>query len=217
MRVFLADDHRLLREGLRALLEREGMHVVGEASSGRELLEELERTRPDLVVVDISMPELNGIDATRRVLAIAPETSVIALSMNGDRRQVLGMLEVGASAYVLKSSAGRELLHAIAEVSAGRKYVSPAIADVLPELPEGKRDSSPMRSSELPATALSAREREVLQLVAEGNSSKEIAGKLNIAVGTVETHRRQIMERLGLRTIAALTKYAVREGLTTLD
>jgi DNA-binding NarL/FixJ family response regulator len=207
MKIVIADDHRLVRDGLRALLEREGMEVVGEAASGREVIPLFFGVRPDVLIMDVAMPELNGIDATRQVLAASPLAKVIGLSMNDDRRHVIAMLNAGASAYLLKTSAADELLQAIREVVADRKYVSPAIAGVV--LDELAASSA--------APALTTREREVLQLVAEGLSSKEIACRLNVAVPTVETHRRQIMDKLGLRTIAQLTKYAIREGLTSSE
>jgi DNA-binding NarL/FixJ family response regulator len=207
MKIVIADDHRLVRDGLRALLEREGMEVVGEAASGREVIPLFFEVRPDVLIMDVAMPELNGIDAARQVLAASPLAKVIGLSMNDDRRHVIAMLNAGASAYILKTSAADELLQAIREVVAGRKYVSPAIAGVV--LDELAASSA--------APALTTREREVLQLVAEGLSSKEIACRLSVAVPTVETHRRQIMDKLGLRTIAQLTKYAIREGLTSSE
>jgi DNA-binding NarL/FixJ family response regulator len=217
MRILLVDDHRMMREGLRALLEREGMTIVGEAASGRDVLKIVEDLRPEVLVMDVSMPDLNGIDATRQVCAAAPWVTVVGLSMNADRRFVLGMFEAGASAYVLKTSAADDLVQAIREVAAGRKYLSSKLVETVPGWPEsvGHRTRTPVP---FPAVkALTAREREVLQLVAEGNSSKEIAAKLEVAVPTVETHRRQIMDKLGLHSIAELTKYAIREGLTSPD
>lgn len=207
MKIVIADDHRLVREGLRALIERAGMEVVGEAASGREVIPLFLEARADVLIMDVTMPDLNGIDATRQLLAVSPLAKVIGLSMKDDRRCVLAMLGAGASAYLLKTAAADELLQAIREVAAGRKYVSPAIAGVvLDEL---------AAASATAQTVLTPREREVLQLVAEGRSSKEIAVILNLAVPTVDTHRRQIMDKLGLRTVAQLTKYAIREGITS--
>lgn len=212
MKVLLADDHRMVREGLRALLERAGKNVVGEASTGHEALAEARRLLPDVVVMDIGMPELNGIDATKRLVAEFPQLKVVGLSMNADRRYVMAMLEAGAAGYLLKNSASEELLTALSAVGRGETYLSPAVAGgvvarAISGDPAAKGEERP----------LSVREREVLQLVAEGKSSKEISHILQIAVPTVETHRRQIVEKLNLRTIAELTKYAIREGLTSSD
>lgn len=213
MRVVLADDHRMMRDGLRALLERAGVEVVGEAATGHEALSEVRRLRPDVVVMDIGMPQLNGIDATKRLLAELHGLKVLALSMNADRRYVIAMLEAGAVGYLLKNSASEELLTALEAVTRGETYLSPAIAGsvVAQAIQGGSADRLAVQRE------LSVREREVLQLVAEGKSSKEIGAILQIAVPTVETHRRQIMEKLGLRTIADLTKYAIREGLTSSE
>jgi DNA-binding NarL/FixJ family response regulator len=213
MKVLLADDHAMMRDGLRAVLERAGVQVVAEARDGHEAIAEASRARPDVVVIDISMPRLNGIDATRRLTTEMPGIKVIALSMNSDRRYVIAMLEAGAKGYLMKSAASEELLLALAAVSAGETYLSPAVAGGVVE--RALRAGSP--ETEAPKNPLSAREREVLQLIAEGKSSKEIAKALGIAVPTVETHRRQIMTKLNLRTIAELTKYAIREGLTSAD
>lgn len=222
MKILLADDHRMMRDGLRALLEREGLEVVAEAADGREAVTLALRLHPDIVIMDVSMPDLNGIDATRQLRAEAPKIKVIGLSMNADRRYVLAMFAAGAVGYLLKSSASEELIQALHAVSAGQKYVSPAIADiVLEHLTEGAearggRHSTPPQRLQL-AKALTAREREVLQLLAEGKASKEIAAQLGVSLATVETHRRQIMDKLGLRTVAELTKYAIREGLTSIE
>jgi two-component system response regulator NreC len=210
--ILLIDDHRLMRDGLRAVLENAGLSVVGEGSNGREVFPLVDRLKPDIVLMDITMPELNGIDATRRLLGEHPEIKVIALSMNSDRRYVVAMFKAGAVGYLLKTSACEELIVAIRTVSEGLNYVSPAIAaQVIGDL---VGDRPPMPAATKP---LSLREREVLQLLAEGKSSKEIAVQLALAVPTVETHRRQITEKLGLHSIAELTKYAIREGLTALD
>jgi DNA-binding NarL/FixJ family response regulator len=213
MRILLVDDHTLMREGLRAVLEkRPDMTVVGEAANGREAMELAGTTRPDVVVMDISMPELNGIDATRRILAEHPHIKVVGLSMNSDRRYVVAMFAAGAHGYLLKDAASDELILAVTAVMRGNRYVSPAVASmVVDALLKG--EGIPAPSQEKP---LSSREREVLQLLAEGNSSKDIAVRLSLAVPTVETHRRQIMEKLNLHTVAELTKYAIREGLTTV-
>lgn len=210
MRVLLADDHRIVREGLRALLEKAGVQVVGEAGNGHEAIAEAHRLHPDVVVMDIGMPELNGVDITRRLTAELPEVKIIALGMNHDRRYVTAMLTAGASGYLLKNAASDELLGALDVVMRGDTYVPPAIT--LPPT-----DPTPEASPPESLRPLSPREREVLKLVAEGKSSKEIAVALQIAVPTVETHRRQIADKLGLRTIAELTRYAIREGLIRDD
>ncbi len=212
MKVVLADDHAMMRDGLRAVLEKAGIEVVGEASNGREAIAVTTRLRPDVVILDIAMPELNGMDAARRLTADVPGIKILALSMNSDRRYVVAMLEAGASGYLLKNAASAELLDALNALSRGQTYLSPAIAGSVVDLALHKASVRPAAGR-----PLSTREREVLQLLAEGNSSKEIAAALSIAVPTVETHRRQIMEKLGLRSVAELTKYAIREGLTTTE
>jgi DNA-binding NarL/FixJ family response regulator len=213
MKVIIADDHGMMRDGLRAVLEKAGVEVIGEAANGHEAIAEARRLQPEVVVMDIAMPELNGIDATRWLATEMPSVKVVALSMNADRRYVTAVFGAGAVGYVLKNSASEELLTALQVVTRGETYVSPAIAASAADraMPGG----APGHHE--PSRPLSAREREVLQLVAEGKSSKEIAVALQIAVPTVETHRRQIMDKLHLRTIAELTKYAVREGLTSGD
>lgn len=211
MKILLVDDHKMMRDGLRALLEKEGEEVVGEAANGREAIALTHRLRPQIVVMDISMPELNGVDATRRLMAELPDVKVIGLSMNSDRRYVVAMFEAGAVGYLLKNSASEELMQAVRAVTGDLTYVSPSIAAIVVD--------SCIAPSSLAKSGrpLSPRERQVLQLLAEGKSSKDIASRLDIAVPTVETHRRQIMDKLNLHTIAELTKYAVREGLTSLD
>jgi DNA-binding NarL/FixJ family response regulator len=213
MKILLVDDHKMMRDGLRAILEKEDLEVVGEAASGREALAQARRLRPQVVVMDISMPDLNGIDATGKLLAELPGTKVIALSMNSDRRYVLAMFKAGAVGYLLKNAASEELIAAVRAVADDLTYVSPSIASLIVD---DALDGT--RAAHGPAQrTLSPREREVLQLLAEGKSSKDIAARLDVAVPTVETHRRQIMDKLGLRTIAELTKYAIREGLTPLE
>ena len=213
MKVLLVDDHKLIRDGLRAILEREGVSVVGEAGSGREALELSRELRPDVVIMDISMPDLNGVDATKRIVGERPETKIIGLSMRSDHRYVAAMFQAGAKGYLLKNSSFEELIRAIHAVAQQLTYVSPAVAGPFVDVTLGR--AAPAEAG--PNKALSVREREVLQLLAEGKTSKEIATKLSLALPTVESHRRQIMEKLGLRSIAELTKYAVREGLTSLE
>lgn len=209
--VLLVDDHQIMREGLRAILETHPeIHVVGEAADGHEAIAVALATRPDVIVMDVSMRGLNGVDATRRIVSELPEVKVIGLSMHSDRRFVLAMLSAGAVGYLLKDAAADELLRALQAVVAGKTYLSPAISSIVVET--ALHVSRPTEVS-----TLSGREREVLQLLAEGLTSKDIGRKLHIAVTTVETHRRQIMDKLKLRTVAELTKYAVREGLTSLD
>ncbi len=211
MRILLADDHALMRHGLRAILEREmDITVVDEAENGRDAVEIARRTRPNVVVMDIGMPGLNGIDATREILAENREAKVIALSMNSDRRYVVAMFAAGAVGYLPKDAPSSELILAIRAVLQNRTYVSPAVAETVVA---GVRASHPPEAPK----ALSTREREVLQLLAEGKTSKDIAATLHVALPTVESHRRQIMAKLGLRSIAELTKYAIREGLTALE
>lgn len=213
MKIVLVDDHQIVRDGLRALLEREpGMIVVGEASNGRAAREVVAERRPDVVVMDVSMPELNGLEAARQISTEHPNVKIIALSMHADHRSVLAMLSAGASGYVVKMTAGAELVRAIQAVTAGHTYVSPEVATLI--VGALRKHSAPPGA---PAGELSTREREVLQLLAEGRTSKEIASRLGVAVSTIDTHRRQVMDKLDLRTIAELTKYAIREGLTSVE
>jgi DNA-binding NarL/FixJ family response regulator len=214
MKILLADDHKLLREGLRMLIEKlDRMIIVGEADNGVSAVRMARDLKPDLVLMDIAMPDLNGIEATRRIMTEAPGVKVIALSMHADKRFVRHMFAAGAAGYVLKGSAFEEVAASIKTVAAGRIYISPKITDqVLAEYV--KQLTKPSAEVESP---LSGREREVLQMLAEGKSSRTIAGRLHISVTTVDTHRKHIMDKLGFRSIAELTKYAVREGLTPLD
>ncbi len=212
MRILLADDHKMLRDGLRALLERKpGMEIVGEASTGHQAVELSQQLRPDVVVMDVTMPELNGVEATRRLVAAHPDIKVVALSVHTDRRYMMAMFEAGAVAYVPKSVAFEELALAIDAVMQGQRYLSPTITGAV--LEGYLRKVSPA----VPGGTLSPREREVLQLLAEGSSSKDIAARLGLSVATVETHRRQIASKLDIHSVAELTKFAIREGLTSLD
>jgi DNA-binding NarL/FixJ family response regulator len=210
-KILLADDHQIVCDGLRMVLENEGgMQVAGTASTGREAVRLTRELQPDVVIMDVAMPELNGIEATRQIVDAQPGTRVIGLSMHADKRFIRGMLEARAAGYLLKECAAAELALAIRTVVGGRIYLSPAITGVVVEDYVGHRGDERRR-------LLTPREREVLQLLAEGNSTREIAQSLFISVKTVETHRRQIMEKLNIHSVAELTKYAIREGLTSLD
>lgn len=214
VRVLLVDDHRLVTDSLKAVLgELRDVEVVGTAVNGLEAVTIAADQRPDIVLLDISMPQLNGIDAARRILKDNPDIGIIMLSMHSDRRFVQEALRVGARGYILKESALQEVLEAIKAVTRGEVYFSPAVHDqVLQDYVERlKQNGAPSQ------TELSGREREVLQLLAEGQSTKQIAATLHVSVKTVESHRNQIMSKLDLHSIAELTKYAIREGLTHLD
>ena len=214
VKIILADDHRIMREGLRALLEREaGIEVVAEADNGRTTVELSRELNPDVVVIDIGMPDLNGIDATRQIVSESPAVKVIALSMHSDRKFVREMLSAGASGYLLKDSAFEELGIALTTVINNQTYLSPKIANTVVKDYLGKVE--PKESKVSPA--LTKREREVLQLIAEGKTTKDIASHLYVSIKTIETHRKQIMDKVGLNSVAELTKYAIREGLTSLE
>ena len=209
-RVLLADDHQMFRHALRTMLEQEAsIEVVGEASNGQELLSVAAKTETDVVCMDIGMPQMNGIEATRRLLAINPDVKVIGLSAFTDRDFVLDMLKAGASGYVTKAETGEELLRAIRSVRQNRKYLCPEVASALTgALIDGSNGTAA-------APRIGPRERQVLQLVAEGHTSAEIAERLHVAFSTVEVHRRNIMRKLDLHNVAELTKYAIRNGITT--
>ena len=215
IRLLIADDHTMMREGLKALIQKEdGMQVAGEAANGKETVELVRKSGAHVVVMDVAMPDLNGIEATRKILRDNPHIKVVGLSGHANREFVREMLKAGASAYVLKSRAYEELVQAIREVMKGRKYLSPDVArGVVDEYVE---ISTNIRGN--PAfVVLTERERETLQLLAEGRSTKEIADDLNVSVKTVETHRRNIMDKLDIHSVAELTKYAIREGITSID
>jgi len=214
LRILLADDHKIVREGLKWIIERrDDMEVIAEADNGRQAVELTRSLMPDAVVMDIAMADLNGLEATRQILADNPDVIVIALSAYGDRRYVLGMLEAGAKGYVLKANAGDELVRAIEAARDGERYLTPEVADAVMDGCTGK--SSPIDMGV--RCVLSPREREVLQLLAEGQNSPEIARSLHISARTVEAHRRNMMDKLDLHSVAELTKYAVRQGLTHLE
>jgi DNA-binding NarL/FixJ family response regulator len=211
IRVVLADDHRMLREALRAVLEKEpDIEVVGEAADGHATLQLARKLAPDVVVLDVAMPELSGIDAMSQLASHHPKIRVVALSAYSDRRYVLEMLKAGAAGYVVKAAAGTELLRAIRAVASGRSYLCPEIAGTV--IDDVKHRDSPVSRG---LAALGRREREILQLIAEGQRSAALAKRLFISVATVDTHRRNIMRKLNLHTVAQLTKYAIREGLSS--
>jgi DNA-binding NarL/FixJ family response regulator len=212
--VLIADDHRLFRDGLRGLLEREGdFKVVAETADGAETVATAARLRPDVVLMDISMPGLNGIEAARRIVALDPGTRVVMLSMHADRRFVTESLRAGATGYLLKDCDFSEVLRAVQAVTAGTIYLGSRVSESV--LREYVAVAKSLDASAF--SVLSPREREVLQRVAEGKSTKETAGLLRVSVKTIETHRKQIMDKLGLHTVAELTKYAIREGITPVE
>ena len=214
IKILLADDHKITRQGLRSLLEKQSdMAVVAEAEDGRTAVQMVEKLSPDVVIMDVSMPDLNGIEATRQIISRNSKVKIIALSMHSDRLFVSEMLKSGACGYLLKDCAFEELARAIRAVVDGKTYLSPAISGVVVDdyLHRLSKTDSPN------GQILTNREREVLQLLAEGKSTKQIALKLHISVKTVETHRRQMMDKLDIHTVAELTKYAIRKGLTSLE
>jgi DNA-binding NarL/FixJ family response regulator len=214
IRVLLVDDHQLMREGLRKILENaSGIDVVGEADDGRTALAAVAQFHPEVVVMDVAMKDMNGIDATQRLRKDHPEVKVVALSTHADKRYVQNMIRAGATSYVLKESASEDLLRAVRAAARGEHYLSPKITGCLLESWTVAQGSDSSTAYEL----LAPREREVLRLLSEGKSSKEIAAKLELSIKTVETHRRNITQKVGLHSVAELTKYAVREGLTTLE
>ncbi len=211
VRVLLADDHTLVRAGLRKLLESiPGMEVVGEAGDGLQLLEMVEKLQPQVVLMDIAMPGLNGLEATGRLVKAWPSIRVLILSMHQNAEYVRQALRQGAVAYLLKDAAPMELEWALAAVLRGETYLSPAVSKgVVSDYVHR------LRSEEQPADALTPRQREVLQLIAEGQSTKEIARRLDLSVKTVETHRTQLMKQLDIHEVAGLVRYAIREGLVS--
>ncbi len=212
--ILLADDHAIIRQGLRSLLEKQpDIEVVAEAEDGREAFELVRKLLPDIVIMDVTMPNLNGIEAARQIHREFPGTKVIALSIHSNRRFVGDMLKAGAAGYILKECLFDELVRAIKAVAAGDSYLSPRVTGVVVDDYVNRLS----RTGDSLLAALTSREREVLQLVAEGKSTKQIASDLHVSVKTVEANRRQTMEKLDLHSVAELTKYAVREGLTTLE
>jgi len=206
IRILLADDHAVVRRGFQMILaEQPDMEVVGEAGNGREALELAAKLKPDVVVMDVAMPELNGIEATRRMADHAPHARVLALSMHKDSVYVREILRAGARGYLLKDSAPADLVSAVRAIAAGEGYLSPAVSDAV--LDDYRRHVTN------PIDLLTSREREVLQMLAEGKTNKEIAGVLNLSVYTVDAHRGRIMEKLNAHSINELVRFAVRNGL----
>jgi DNA-binding NarL/FixJ family response regulator len=211
IRILIADDHGVVAEGLKHLVEAESdMEVVAVVGDGREAVQQARDATPDVVLMDLSMPELNGADATRAILARDPKCRVIVLSMYAQREYVRRALKAGAAGYVVKRSAAKEVVEAIRAVHAGQRYLSPRVADVvLEDYSDDKQDD--------PLARLSAREREVLQLLAEGRTGAEIAQRLSLSQKTVETYRARLVEKLGIRDLAGLVRFAIQRGLVSLE
>ena len=211
IRILIADDHGVVAEGLKQLVEAEAdMQAVALVGDGREAVQQARDTQPDVVLMDLSMPELNGADATRAILQRDPKCRVIVLSMYAQREYVRRALKAGAAGYVVKRSAAKEVVEAIRAVHAGQRYLSPRVADVvLEDYSDDKQDD--------PLARLSAREREVLQLLAEGRTGAEIAQRLSLSQKTVETYRARLVEKLGIRDLAGLVRFAIQRGLVSLD
>jgi two-component system response regulator NreC len=206
IRILLADDHALVRHGFRMILAAQpDMEIAGEAGNGREAVELTQKLKPDVVVMDVTMPELNGIEATRRLIELSPRTRVLALSMHKDNVYVREILRAGARGYLLKDSADADLIAAVRAVAKGEGYLSPGVSDAV--LSDYRRHVTD------PLDLLTTREREVLQLIAEGKTNKEIATSLNLSVYTVEAHRGRVMEKLNLHSTGELVRFAVRSGL----
>ena len=205
LHILLADDHLIVRQGLKVLLEREGFTVVGEASDGREAVRLAQKLCPVIALLDFTMPLLNGIDAGRIILQTSPKTKIVLLTMHAEDHHVLQALRVGFKGYVLKTKAVEELVQAIQEVSRGKLYLTPGVSEVVVQ--------AYLAKSELPPEPLSLREREVLQLIAEGNTTKEAAVVLGISTKTAESHRTSIMAKLNIHETASLVRYAIRRGL----
>lgn len=209
MKVVLADDHTLFREGVRSLLERlAGFEVVAEYGDGRDALEGIERHRPDVALLDITMPGLNGLEVATRAMRASPGTRIVLLSMHANEAYVSQALRAGVAGYLLKDAAAAELELALRAVVQGNRYLSPAISK---QVLEGIVDGRPLEAD--PLAGIPARQREILQLIAEGKNTKEIAAILGVGVKTVETHRARLMDRLDIRDVAGLVRFAIRAGL----
>ena len=214
IKVIISDDHKIMRDGLKSMLEKQrDIEIIAEASDGRTTVELAIKLKPDVIIMDVAMPDMNGIEATRQIIKKSPKIKVVALSMHSDKQFILEMLNAGASGYLLKDCAFHELINAIHSVASNRSYLSPEIADAM--IKEYKHVIS--KESLSVFSLLTSRERQVLQLIAEGKTTKEIAYTLKVSTKTIETYRQQIMYKLDIHTIAGLTKYAVREGLTSIE
>jgi DNA-binding NarL/FixJ family response regulator len=212
IKIILADDHAIVRDGLRVFLEMQSdIKVVGEANNGREVLNRVKELRPDIVIMDITMPELNGIDATHQIMESGMEVKVIILSMQSSSEHIFRALKAGASGYLLKESAGKEVIEAVRTVMGGKRYLSPSISETLVldylQVRELSEEQSPLEK-------LSEREREILQLVVEGNSSAQIADQLFLSSKTVDTYRSRLMKKLGVTDLTGLIKFAVMNGIS---
>lgn len=210
--VFLADDHRVLRDGLRILLEsQDDIQVVGEAENGNAAIDGILKQKPDVVVMDITMPELNGIDAAEVIHDALPETGIVILSIHSDLEHIFRALQAGAQGYILKESAGSEVISAVRAVFLGRRYLSPSIRDTVMEA------YMQNRQIQSPLEILSMREREVLQLTVEGHSSAAIADKLGLSSKTIETYRSRLMGKIGVHDLTELVRFAIKHGITPID
>lgn len=213
--VYLVDDHAVLRDGLRLLLQMQAdIEVVGEAANGRDAVQGVARSRPDVVILDVIMPELNGIEAARQILADNPAVKIIILSMNSNSEHVFRALEAGARGYLLKASAGSEVVEAVRAVYAGRRYLSQDISDTMIDEYVRQRKSA---EADNPLALLSPRELEVLQLIVEGRTYADIAGRLALSPDTIKTYRSRLMQKLDINDLPGLVKFAIVHGLTSLD
>lgn len=209
--VFIADDHEVMREGLTLVLQSDaGIRVIGTASNGRDAIREVARLQPNVAILDISMPEMNGVEAARQIRERSPATRIVILSMHATPEHVFHALEAGAHGYLLKESAGSEVIAAVRAVRAGRRHLSPKIAEIIAERMSRRPDENPL-------DRLSRREREILQLIAEGHSSREISARLSLSPKTVDTYRSRLMQKLNITDVAGLVKFAIQHGITTLE
>ena len=216
LRILIADDHEVARRGIRALLEsRPGWEVCGEARDGREAVEQAATLKPDLILMDIGMPNLNGLEAARQILISSPKVAILILTMHDSDNVVREVLRAGARGFILKSDAGRDLVAAVEALQRQRTFFTTRVSEMVLDgfLDKEKNGGAPVAEKDSSTDVLTAREREVIQLLAEGKTSKEVAALLNLSVKTAETHRTNLMRKLGLHSVADLTRYAVRNGI----